>query len=100
MTATKKVDLIKTPWKTIPTYAFGGASIETLLLPEGITSIGVSAFESTRIRDELVLPDTVTTIGANAFSGDKKTNFNKACINKAKGEKCRKECNKRNFKKS
>ena len=60
---------------TIDNYAFcnpnGGLSkIDTLNLPEGLTSIGTYAFTRSSL-EELVLPSTLTTIGASAFIGSK-----------------------------
>lgn len=44
--------------------------IERLVLPEGMTSIGSRAFESTfHLTGELVIPEGVTRIGQSAFSG-------------------------------
>ena len=59
----------------IDNYAFcnpnGGLSkIDTLNLPEGLTSIGTYAFTRSSL-EELVLPSTLTTIGASAFIGSK-----------------------------
>ncbi len=54
--------------KTIGDYAFAGAKFKPLILPEGLESIGKSAFAGCpRIR-EVAVPDTVTYIGDNAFS--------------------------------
>ena len=56
---------------SIGDYAFcnpdgGTTNISTLVLPEGLTSIGTYAFTRTALT-EVVLPSTLTTIGASAF---------------------------------
>ena len=56
---------------SIGDYAFcnpngGTTNITTLVLPEGLTSIGTYAFTRTSLT-EVVLPSTLTTIGASAF---------------------------------
>lgn len=58
---------------TIADYAFnnpsgGTTNISTLVLPEGLTSIGVYAFTRNALT-EIVLPSTLTTIGQNVFAG-------------------------------
>ena len=58
---------------TIKEYAFcnpnGGISkIDTLVLPEGLTTMEKYAFTRTSIT-ELVLPSTLTTVGTDAFIG-------------------------------
>lgn len=60
---------------SIGDYAFcnpngGTTNITTLVLPEGLTSIGTYAFTRTSLT-EVVLPSTLTTIGASAFISNK-----------------------------
>lgn len=60
---------------SIGDYAFcnpngGTTNITTLVLPEGLTSIGTYAFTRTSLT-EVVLPSTLTTIGASAFISSK-----------------------------
>ncbi len=52
--------------KSIPSSAFRGAHIESLVLPKGIKEIGDYAFMSTMIKT-LDIPDSVTKIGTNSF---------------------------------
>ncbi len=50
-------------------YAFCyNGNLRSVTLPAGLTSIGISAFESTGIRG-ITIPDSVTSIGEFAFSG-------------------------------
>ena len=52
----------------IPDYAcncFG--ALESLTLPDGLTTIGCNAFESCEMLQAVVIPDSVTTIGDYAF---------------------------------
>ena len=44
-----------------------GGDLESLILPESITSIGLSAFSGTKIK-EIDIPNSVTEIGRNAFA--------------------------------
>ena len=55
----------------IPETAFGGnKNINTIILPESITTIGESAFSGcSGLTGNLILPDGVTTIEGWAFSG-------------------------------
>ena len=58
---------------TISDYAFcnpsgGTTNISTLVLPEGLTSIGTYAFTRNALT-EIVLPSTLTTVGSNVFIG-------------------------------
>ena len=58
---------------TISDYAFcnpsgGTTNISTLVLPEGLTSIGAYAFTRNALT-EIVLPSTLTTVGSNVFNG-------------------------------
>lgn len=59
--------------KTIQSYAFRGCgSLQGMTLPEGLESIGISAFQSTFTDagvETVKIPDTVTSIGNAAFSG-------------------------------
>ena len=55
--------------ETIPKYMFVGChSLQELIIPSYITSIGVSAFNNSGLTS-LVIPSGVTSIGASAFDG-------------------------------
>lgn len=45
------------------------SAIESIVLPEGMTSIGSLAFEGCSSVKSVILPSTLKTIGASAFSG-------------------------------
>lgn len=64
----------------IENNTFKGSGIKSLVLPEGITSIGTSAFEDcAELSGELVLPDTIQTIAYGAFA---KTGISKVTLPK------------------
>ena len=48
-------------------YAFANTNVEQINLPEGIESIGTSAFDGNGILKEVILPSTLTSIGQFAF---------------------------------
>lgn len=56
-------------------YAFNSASVTEVVLPDGLTTIKVSAFSDCTKLSKLHLPDTVTEIGGNAFSSALLTDF-------------------------
>lgn len=60
-------------WKTeIIRGAFSGlSSLETVMIPEGITAIADYAFQMCSSLTELTLPNTLTSIGRYAFNGCK-----------------------------
>lgn len=47
----------------------GNATLHTVIIPEGVTGIGVSTFEDCAMLTSVSIPSTVTSIGANAFKG-------------------------------
>ena len=50
--------------------AFSGcSSLSEITIPEGVTAIGASAFSGCSSLSEISIPESVTSIGANAFSG-------------------------------
>lgn len=51
---------------TIGNRAFLGNNLSTINLPEGIQEIGISAFSGNQIT-EINLPDSITSVGASAF---------------------------------
>ena len=58
----------------IPSYitsigvsAFNNSGLTSLVIPSGVTSIGESAFDGCRGLTSLVIPSSVTSIGASAF---------------------------------
>ena len=55
---------------TIDDYAFYKATIKsgTLTIPNGVTTIGESAFDSLKGVPAITLPNSVTTIGASSFN--------------------------------
>ncbi len=46
---------------------FGGASVEKVIIEDGVTGIGDYAFSGCRKLKEIIIPDSVTSIGAYAF---------------------------------
>ena len=63
--------------KTIGPYAFYYSRIQSISLPEGLTTIGYNAFELADLRGTVTIPSTVTSIGSNAFYKAKTwTSFN------------------------
>lgn len=48
-------------------YAFANTNVEQINLPEGIESIGTSAFDGNGSLKEVILPSTLTSIGQFAF---------------------------------
>ena len=55
---------------TVATHAFENcASLETVVLEEGVTSIEMSAFAGCTALQEISLPGTLLTINTNAFNG-------------------------------
>lgn len=55
-------------WKEeMPTCAFHYAGLKSIVVADGITTLGAACFYSNGIT-EMVLPDSVTTIGGSAFS--------------------------------
>lgn len=59
---------------SLANYAFRDIQISSLTLPDGLTTIGDSAFYNSFITNEcaktVTIPYTVTTIGRSAFEGD------------------------------
>jgi hypothetical protein len=54
----------------IERYAFYGCSaLESVVIPAGVTTIGVCAFQVCSALQSVVIPDSVTTIGVCAFQG-------------------------------
>lgn len=53
----------------IASSAFSGSGLERISIPEGVTSIGDSAFQSCGDLQEITLPEGTVSIGANAFWG-------------------------------
>ena len=55
---------------SIGAYAFYGcSSLTSMVIPEGVTSIGSSAFDGCTALTSVVIPEGVTSIGSAAFSG-------------------------------
>ncbi len=50
-------------------YAFYNSSLISITLPEGVTSIGGSAFEGCNSLTSITIPEGVTSIGSSAFEG-------------------------------
>lgn len=68
-TAVKTV-VIENGVTTIGNSAFEGCSrLESITIPDGVTAIGVCAFEHCSILVSIAIPDSVTTIGNYAFNG-------------------------------
>ncbi|MCH5152083.1 MAG: leucine-rich repeat domain-containing protein [Clostridiales bacterium] len=55
--------------KAIPAGTFRGTGITSVVIPNGVTSIGEEAFENCVNLTSITIPDSVTYIGANAFTG-------------------------------
>ena len=54
---------------SIPASAFNGKStLETIIIPEGVTSIGYRAFYTCDGLTSVIIPESVTSIGDSAFS--------------------------------
>ncbi len=53
--------------QTIDSAAFGMSSLQSVTIPEGVTTIGDSAFISCEQLNNVVLPESVTSIGGSAF---------------------------------
>ena len=62
----KNVELPST-LKEIGLYAFSASSIENLVIPDGVTSIGNGAFAGCGILEEITIPATINTIGYDVF---------------------------------
>lgn len=62
----KTVELPST-LKEIGLYAFSASSIENLVIPDGVTSIGNGAFAGCGILEEITIPATINTIGYDVF---------------------------------
>ena len=58
------------PVKQIEANAFSGFNnLQTITIPEGITTIGDSAFYNSTSLTNITIPSSVTSIGTSAFSG-------------------------------
>ncbi len=55
--------------KTISGAFEGCKKLETVVLPDSLTTIGLSAFEECELLNNINIPDGVTLIDTNAFSG-------------------------------
>ena len=49
-------------------FAFSRSSVQSVIFPEGVTTIGYAAFYHCDDLTEIALPDTVTKVGAKAFT--------------------------------
>lgn len=75
-----KIKTIELPstLKEIGLYAFSASSIENLVIPDGVTSIGSGAFAGCGILEEITIPASIETIGGEVFAEAdnlKKVNF-------------------------
>lgn len=57
------------PYDEIRDHAFRNCLINEIRIPEGVTSIGKSAFKNCKELRKVYLPSTLQTIGAGAFEG-------------------------------
>lgn len=66
-----EIDKIKLPngIKKIEKHTFSLSSISSLVIPDGVTTIGEWSFYSCYNLEELIIPDSVIEIGADAFCG-------------------------------
>ena len=53
--------------ESIPDYAFSVSSIRSVVIPEGVTSIGEQAFEGCLGLVQINVPESVTSIGSGTF---------------------------------
>ena len=53
----------------IPREAFGYSELTSVVIPNGITSIGYCAFENCEKLSSIIIPSSVATIESDAFSG-------------------------------
>lgn len=56
--------------KVIPEHAFSGCAIESIELPENLTTISEGVFSDNTALNEIDLPYSVTTLGARCFEND------------------------------
>ena len=59
---------IKNGTKCIANVAFGYSGVTSVTIPDGVTSIGIGAFEWCGSLTNVTIPESVTSIGARAFS--------------------------------
>ncbi len=64
-----------------PSMFSGCVEMQSIILPDSITSIGANAFENCRLLTQLSIPKNVTSIGENAFKGSA---LNKIVVNNPK----------------
>ena len=69
--------------QSIEEEAFAGTAAETVILPEGCTSIGARAFADSAALTFVYMPDSVTDIADNAFAGSDNVTFRCASDNAA-----------------
>ena len=62
----KKVEFIGSP-TSIGTKAFGNTDIESIEIPEGVTSIGALAFAHCENLERVIIPSSVTSLEGNEF---------------------------------
>ena len=56
-------------WGSIVNYFVRKSKLKTLVIPDGVTSIGNNAFAGCRLLESIVISDRVTSIGFGAFYG-------------------------------
>ena len=56
-------------WGSIVNYFVRKTRLKTLVIPDGVTSIGNNAFAGCRLLESIVISDRVTSIGDGAFYG-------------------------------
>ena len=66
--STDKTVTLPSTVETIGDNAFRGSGIRSIVLPEGLKTIGIGAFSDCVYLNEITLPDTVKEIGSFAFS--------------------------------
>lgn len=60
--------VLETGVTSVAEGAFAVCRMESITIPEGVLSIGDSAFDSCKNLTSIILPDSLTSIGFNAFS--------------------------------
>ena len=63
------------PVTNIYDFAFSGADISSVSVPEGVISIGRSAFAGCNDMESIIIPSTIKSIGEYAFMGDGSINI-------------------------
>lgn len=67
----KEIQFIAPTFSKIPSYAFyRNASLETITIPDSVSTIGNCALNTCTALENIIIPDSVTDIGQSMFQGD------------------------------